>query len=86
MDLLAKHARDLEAHMVYVNQVGGQDELVFDGASMIMSPDGCLTHLGKRFEEDITIVDTDKKKYEHAYDVMFEHNNPQRSIVEAMKL
>ena len=86
MKILAKHARDLEAHMVYVNQVGAQDELVFDGASMVMTPDGCLTHLGKRFQEDVTIVDTEKPTNEYTYDVRFEHEHPQSSMLEAMKL
>ncbi|MCX6824449.1 MAG: NAD(+) synthase [candidate division SR1 bacterium] len=87
MKLLAKHARDIDAHMVYVNQVGGQDELVFDGASMVMTPDGNLRHLGKRFQEDICIVDTEKDfPGEYTYDVMFENQHPQASIIEAMKL
>lgn len=78
MDLLAKHARDLDAHMVYVNQVGGQDELVFDGASMVMTPDGNLRYLGKRFQEEVTIVDTEKKfDHEFTYDIRFEDDHPQ---------
>lgn len=87
MKLLGKHARDLNAHMIYVNQVGGQDELVFDGASMVMTPDGNLRHLGKRFQEDICIVDTEEKyDHEYTYDVHFENEYPQSSILEAMKL
>jgi len=87
MKLLQKHARDLDAHMVYVNQVGGQDELVFDGASMVMTPDGNLIHLGKRFQEEVTIVDTEEKfEREYTYDVHFENENPQSSMLEAMKL
>jgi NAD+ synthase (glutamine-hydrolysing) len=39
IELLKKHAEDLGAHMVYVNQVGAQDELVFDGGSMVMTPE-----------------------------------------------
>lgn len=87
MKLLEKHARDLDAHLVYVNQVGGQDELVFDGASMVMTPEGNLRHLGKRFEEDVRIVDTEKPfEYEYTYDVHFENDNPQSSMLETMKL
>lgn len=87
MDLLAKHARDLDAHMVYVNQVGGQDELVFDGASMVMTPDGNLRYLGKRFQEEVTIVDTEKKfDHEFTYDIRFEDDHPQWSMIETMKL
>lgn len=86
MSLLAKHAKNLNARMVYVNQIGGQDELVFDGASMVMTPDGCLTHLGKRFQEEITVIDTDKECDDSTYDVLFENENPQSSLLEAMKL
>jgi len=86
MDILAKHARDINAHIVYVNQVGGQDELVFDGGSMVMTPDGCLTHLGKRFQEEVTIIDTNDRCNDSTYDVMFEHEYPQKYIIEAMKL
>ncbi len=87
MKLLEKHARDIDAHLVYVNQAGGQDELVFDGASMVMTPDGNLRHLGKRFQEDVTIVDTEKQfNREYTYDVHFENEHPQASMIEAMKL
>ncbi|HNX91547.1 MAG TPA: NAD+ synthase, partial [Candidatus Omnitrophota bacterium] len=41
----------------YVNTVGGQDDLVFDGASFIMSPDGKIISAGKEFEEDLIFAD-----------------------------
>jgi len=43
--------------IVYVNLVGGQDELVFDGASFVMSPDGEITHQLPAFEEALGFVD-----------------------------
>lgn len=86
MKLLEKHARDLDAYMVYVNQVGGQDELVFDGASMVMTPQGNLRHLGKRFQEDVCIVDTETPFEDSTYDVKFENDYPQSSMLETMKL
>ena len=54
-------ARALEAGapVVYVNQVGGQDELVFDGGSMIMSATGELLARLPQFEEQVAIVDLD---------------------------
>ena len=54
-------ARALEAGapVVYVNQVGGQDELVFDGGSMIMSATGELLARLSQFEEEVAIVDLD---------------------------
>src|SRR3954471_20300753 len=54
-------ARALEAGapVVYVNQVGGQDELVFDGGSMIMSATGELLARLPQFEEAFAVVDLD---------------------------
>ncbi len=47
------------AHVVYVNSVGGQDELVFDGASMVISPEGTLLHRSPQFVEDRFVIDLD---------------------------
>ena len=44
-------------HMAYLNLVGGQDELVFDGASMVFGPDGRLIIRGSQFEEELVAVD-----------------------------
>ena len=43
--------------IAYVNQVGGQDELVFDGDSLIMAADGTLMATGAQFETDLVVVD-----------------------------
>ena len=42
--------------MVYVNMVGGQDELVFDGGSMVLDRDGRLIHQAAQFVEQLTTV------------------------------
>lgn len=55
--MLAARAVDGEAALVYVNLVGGQDELVFDGASVVIAPDGTLIHRSPQFEEDFFVVD-----------------------------
>ena len=47
------------AWIVYVNMVGGQDELVFDGGSMVVSPDGHVVWRAAVFEEDLLVVDVD---------------------------
>ena len=46
----------LDTYMCYCNLVGGQDELVFDGASMVLSPEGLLVARARQFEEDILYV------------------------------
>ncbi len=43
----------------YVNRVGGQDEVVFDGDSMVAAPDGTVVARGARFAEDLVLVDVD---------------------------
>ena len=55
--MLAARAVAGEAAVVYVNLVGGQDELVFDGASVVIAPDGTLVHRSPQFEEDFFVVD-----------------------------
>jgi len=57
LTMLTERATACNAHVVYVNSVGGQDELVFDGASMIVSPDGTLLHRSLQFVEDLFVVD-----------------------------
>jgi NAD+ synthase (glutamine-hydrolysing) len=43
--------------IVYVNQVGGQDELVFDGASLVMDADGQVVGAAHQFVEEVMLVD-----------------------------
>ena len=57
--VVAERAREASAAIVYVNQVGGQDELVFDGDSMVVSADGMLLARAPRFVEDLYLVDID---------------------------
>ena len=55
--MLATRAADASCALVYVNQVCGQDELVFDGASMVFDADGTLIARAAQFEEELLIVD-----------------------------
>jgi len=45
------------AAVVYLNLVGGQDELVFDGCSLAVAPDGTIVHRSPQFKEDLFVVD-----------------------------
>ena len=56
-DLLVTRAQETQTHLVYVNAVGGQDELVFDGGSMVISPDGKVCARAVQFEETLLNVD-----------------------------
>tara|TARA_B110000881_G_C18522927_1_gene488723 strand:+ start:1 stop:1014 length:1014 start_codon:yes stop_codon:yes gene_type:complete len=49
---------DANCPFIYCNLVGGQDELIFDGNSMVFNSDMKLIAEGKSFEEDLVIVDT----------------------------
>ncbi len=57
--LVTSAANRNRAFVAYVNQVGGQDELVFDGGSMVAGPDGTLLASSPQFEEDLLIIDLD---------------------------
>ena len=59
LDVCRARAAETGAWIVYVNAVGGQDELVFDGGSMVVSPAGELTWHSAMFEEDLLVVDID---------------------------
>jgi NAD+ synthase (glutamine-hydrolysing) len=55
--MLAGRARDYGVWVCYTNQVGGQDELVFDGGSMVIDPDGKLVARAAMFEEELLLCD-----------------------------
>ena len=56
-DLLVRRAKETKVPIVYVNLVGGQDELVFDGASFAVSADGKVLARAKQFTEDVLMLD-----------------------------
>ena len=57
--MLATRALDNQVIVGYVNAVGGQDELVFDGSSLVFDQGGRLLARGRQFEEDLVVVDLD---------------------------
>ncbi len=57
-EMLARRARASGAWVVSVNAVGGQDDLVFDGGSRVVAPDGRIVAACSRFREDIVVFDT----------------------------
>ena len=56
---LATRAIDNSLYVCFVNLVGGQDELVFDGASVIFDPEGEPIARGRQFEEEMVVADLD---------------------------
>ena len=57
--MLSQRARDARAYVCYLNGVGGQDELVFDGQSLVFGPDGGLIARAAQFQEQLLVVDLD---------------------------
>ena len=58
-EMLACRATDNEVFIAYLNMVGGQDELVFDGASMVIDPNGDVVVQGSQFQEELVVADLD---------------------------
>jgi NAD+ synthase (glutamine-hydrolysing) len=57
--MLSTRAADASIPVVYANLVGGQDELVFDGGSLVVDAQGDVIARAKQFEEDLLVVDLD---------------------------
>ena len=57
--MLATRAADDLVCIAFVNMVGGQDELVFDGASLVVDERGECLARGRQFEEDLLVADVD---------------------------
>ncbi|GAA1768535.1 NAD+ synthase [Luedemannella helvata] len=59
LPLVQRRAREANATVAYLNMVGGQDELVFDGDSMVVAPDGTLLARSPQFAEQLLVLDVD---------------------------
>ncbi|MGZ4843862.1 MAG: NAD+ synthase [Candidatus Angelobacter sp.] len=57
--MLETIARDNKVPVLFVNQVGGNDSLIFDGSSMVIAPDGRIVAQAKSFDEDLVIFDSE---------------------------
>tara|TARA_R110002124_G_scaffold64985_2_gene177542 strand:- start:347533 stop:349185 length:1653 start_codon:yes stop_codon:yes gene_type:complete len=60
-----KRVEETELPLIYVNQVGGQDEVVFDGGTFIMHAQGQIIYQGKSFEEDFETISWHKDGKNH---------------------
>ena len=58
--LVCARAKKTKTTIAYVNMVGGQDELIFDGGSMVVDPKGKVLARSKQFREDLQIIDINK--------------------------
>lgn len=58
-ELAQRRAAEVNAPVIYLNQVGGQDDLVFDGGSFVVDADGTLIERSPMFMENLTFWDFD---------------------------
>jgi NAD+ synthetase len=58
-EIFSRVCRNNNVPLIYVNQVGGQDSLLFDGWSMAMNSSGKIIARAERFKEDMIVMDTD---------------------------
>src|SRR3954452_25089930 len=77
--MLIQRARDSLAWVVFCNLVGGQDELVFDGYSLVVDQDGEVIARGKQFQEELLICALDPTTAERARLRDARHRAPARS-------
>ena len=68
--LVTKRARQAAAPLVYVNMTGGQDDLVFDGDSIVVNSDGAVIARAPQFEDGVAVVDLDVATKTSAPDVV----------------
>lgn len=61
-EMMKEIARKYQRPLIYVNQVGGNDELLFDGASFALNAKGEIVAQCRDFEEDIVVYDTETEK------------------------
>ncbi|OPC83189.1 NAD+ synthase [Embleya scabrispora] len=59
LDLVRRRAREADCTLAYVNAFGGQDELVFDGDSLIVDAEGRVLSRAARFHEELLVADLD---------------------------
>lgn len=58
--LIKEHCQRTHLPVVYLNQIGGQDELVFDGCSKVFDERGIITHRLAAFDEQVAVVEFDE--------------------------
>ncbi len=81
-EMFARAARRYDIPVVYVNQVGGNDQLVFDGSSFAMDAGGNIIGSASSFQEDLVIVDVDTG----TGDLHASHGDEAEAVYEALVL
>ncbi|MFP4107691.1 MAG: NAD+ synthase [Desulfonatronovibrio sp.] len=82
-DMLAAQARKHSIPVLFCNQVGGNDDLIFAGRSMALNEKGIITAQGRDFEEDLVVADTCSRG---SLDCGFYEPSPEAEIWQALVL
>ena len=83
--VIAKLAQETKSTVIYLNAIGGQDELIFDGGSFVVNKDGKLLHQSSFFKEETAVISIFSKtitKYNH-YKTSY---SKEAHLYEALKL
>jgi NAD+ synthase (glutamine-hydrolysing) len=81
LPLVARRAAEAGAALVYTNMVGGQDDLVFDGDSIVVGADGRLLGRAPQFVEHLLVADLDLPQGEHGVEGEFEGLRVRRRVL-----
>jgi len=79
LQLFGAQVKHFGKPLVYVNQVGGNDELVFDGRSVVFDAAGNVVAQAKSFEEDLIVVDVPGKEESHA--TLPSHEGDEKNLI-----
>ena len=85
-DMLTSIARNQKVPVAMVNQVGGNDSLVFDGSSLVIAPDGRVIAQAKSFAEDLIYFDSSFGGHELTGDIYEQVEGEEASAYEALVL
>ena len=77
LSLVTKRAREAQAPLVYVNMTGGQDDLVFDGDSIVVAADGSVIARAPQFEDGVMMVDVESATHTSTPDVVISEDEVQ---------
>ncbi|MDH5646018.1 MAG: NAD+ synthase [Candidatus Heimdallarchaeota archaeon] len=86
MKVISEHVKQNKVPFIYVNLVGGQDELVFDGRSIVMDGDGKLVVSLKNFEESVYLFDMNSVIKGTAEQVNYQVTSVEEEIIKAITL
>ena len=80
-EMLSAIAKNHHVPVAMVNQVGGNDSLVFDGSSLVIAPDGGVIAQGKSFEEDLIFFDSSNLTGEMHWQIVGEEASAYEALV-----